>query len=260
MHTSADGHEIRIEKPGYAQHTVRKTRESDANARPNSQPALKTVQERAVDATVLETYLPDGSMIQTYLDHLRTKHRESQDTFRHVIKRGDLSIVAVDAEGRVSIISSNARAALNESGGRNRLDHTEKDVDYLAELARGPGQFVHSVYQAHVSAKPNKSTIKTKNCADDTVFTLKNDHTLSKHVTTVPQWDNKIAPQAQQAAKKPIGKKSKKNIAEAVPKTVGDLEIENVGGYQDPHKKYYQYPRLFVLNNDGSARELLSQP
>ena len=63
MHTSADGHEIRIEKPGYAQHTIKKTRESDHDARPTSQPALKSVQERAVDHTVLETYLPDGSMI-----------------------------------------------------------------------------------------------------------------------------------------------------------------------------------------------------
>ena len=41
---------------------------------------------------------------------------------------------------------------------------------------------------------------------------------------------------------------------------VGDLEIEDVGGWQDPHLKYYQYPRLFVINSDGSARELLSGP
>lgn len=52
----------------------------------------------------------------------------------------------VDSEGRISVISSNARAALNEAGGRNRLDYTEMDVDYLAELSRGPGQFIHSVY------------------------------------------------------------------------------------------------------------------
>lgn len=57
------------------------------------------------------------------------------------------------------MISSNARAALNEAGGKARLDQTEKDVDYLAELARGPGQFVHSVYQAEISATANKSNI-----------------------------------------------------------------------------------------------------
>ena len=42
------------------------------------------------------------------------------------------------------------------------------------------------------------------------------------------------------------------------PKQVGDLELENVGGYQEPTSKFYQYPRLFVISNDGSARELLA--
>lgn len=41
---------------------------------------------------------------------------------------------------------------------------------------------------------------------------------------------------------------------------MGDLEIEDVGGWQDPHTKYYQYPRLFVIHSSGSAKELLSGP
>lgn len=41
---------------------------------------------------------------------------------------------------------------------------------------------------------------------------------------------------------------------------VGDLELEQVGSWQDPHRKYYQYPRLFVLSKDGTAKELLSGP
>ena len=56
-----------------------------------------------------------------------------------MIKRSDLSVIIVDQLGHISLISSNARAALNEVGGKNRLDHSEKDVDYLAELAKGPG-------------------------------------------------------------------------------------------------------------------------
>lgn len=43
MHTSADGSEIRIEKPGYAQHTIRLQNKESLNARPMSQPALKSV-------------------------------------------------------------------------------------------------------------------------------------------------------------------------------------------------------------------------
>ena len=57
--------------------------------------------------------------------------------------------------------------------------------------------------------------------------------------------------------KRKDGKEEQKEQPAAL---VGDLEREDVGGWQDPHKKYYQYPRLFVLNNDGSAKELLSGP
>lgn len=120
MHTSTDGKEIRIEKAGYAQNTIRVCGGDDI--RPNSQPALKSIQERAVDRRILETYIPDGSKIQTFLDMVPTQKRGSVESFRHVIKRSDLSVVVVDGEGHISIISSNARAAMNESGGKARLD------------------------------------------------------------------------------------------------------------------------------------------
>ena len=184
IHTSADGKEVRIEKTGYAQNTVRVC--SGDDIRPTSQPSLKSVNERALDQRVLETYIPDGSMIQTFLDKVPTKKRGQVESVRHVIKRSDLSVIVVDGEGHVSVISSNARAALNEAGGKARLDYTERDNDWLAELTRGAGQFVNNVYQAHISAKPGKSKIMTKNSQDDVVFTLKNDHTLTKKVTTVP--------------------------------------------------------------------------
>lgn len=85
-------------------------------------------------------------MIQTFLDKVPSKKDSSSECFRHVIKRGDLSVIVVDSLGHISLISSNARAALNEAGGKNRLDYSEKDCDWLAELVRGAGQFVHSVY------------------------------------------------------------------------------------------------------------------
>ena len=144
MHTSADGKEIRIEKTGYGQHTIRIS--DGMGERPMSQPALKSVQQRALDKKVLETYLPDGSMVQTFLDIVPTKLNAQSQMIRHVIKRSDLSVIIVDSEGHISVISSNARAALNEAGGKARLDYEEKDVDYLAELARGHGQFINSVY------------------------------------------------------------------------------------------------------------------
>jgi hypothetical protein len=41
------------------------------------------------------------------------------------------------------------------------------------------------VYQAHINSKPNKSTIKTKNTTNDTVFVLKSDMTVYKVINGV---------------------------------------------------------------------------
>jgi hypothetical protein len=40
---------------------------------------------------------------------------------------------------------------------------------------------------------------------------------------------------------------------------INDLEIEEVGGFVEPNLKSFVFPRLFVVNNDGSAKELLSR-
>lgn len=55
-----------------------------------------------------------------------------------MIKRSDLSIVVVDSAGQISLITSNARAALNEAGRKIKLSSDEKDIDYLVELSRKP--------------------------------------------------------------------------------------------------------------------------
>ena len=124
------------------------------------------------------------------------------------------------------MISSNARAALNEAGAKAKLDYTEKDHDWLAELARSSGQFLPSVYQAYVSAKENKSTIKTKNSKDDTVFILRNDHTLSKKVADIPQ------PEASPTKRKQAREEKKaKKASEAHQPLIGDMELEATGAH-----------------------------
>lgn len=95
--------------------------------------------QRALDDRVIETYLPDGSMSQTFLDKVVSKKGESDSRYRHLIRRSDLSIVLLDSKGHISLISSNTRAAMNEVGFKIRIDSECKDVDYLVELARQPG-------------------------------------------------------------------------------------------------------------------------
>ena len=116
----------------------------------------------------------------TFLDTLETKSRGLQQVYRHMVKRPDLSVVIFDSEGHISLISSNSRSALNELGGKNRLDYEERDCDYLLELCRPSGKFIPTIYQAHVSTKELKSSIKTINTKNDVVNILRCDHTLTK--------------------------------------------------------------------------------
>ena len=90
-----------------------------------------------------------------------------------------------------------------------------------------------------MSAKPNKSTIKTKNSNNNTIYVLKNDHSLCKRLADIPQ------PESTSPVKKPKDKsKEKKKAAEQL---IGDMELEQTGGYQEPHEKYFTYPRFFVV-------------
>ena len=71
--------EIRIEKAGFASHCIkhvsledqeRDVRERGPFFRTLEPEAVKKPEERALDGRVLETYLPDGSMSQTFIDHV----------------------------------------------------------------------------------------------------------------------------------------------------------------------------------------------
>lgn len=176
MHTSVTGKEIRIEKLNHASHIV-KLNGGDVDDRELDDEDLQVVKakpvkgdafDRALDKRVVETYLPDGCKSQTFLDNVCTHKRGIEKRYRHMIKRADLSTVVVDSKGHISIITSNARAALNECGKKHRISQEEKDTDYLAELARKAGEFVPQVYQAHISNKEGKSKITAKNTRNDT--------------------------------------------------------------------------------------------
>lgn len=128
------GSDIRIEKVGLASHRVRQLSQEEQEAYNSNglspRTAAKTagtfkVEERAIDGHILETFLPDGSMSQTFLDDVDTVNRGSERRFRHLLKRPDLSLVLIDGSGHISLIGSNSRAALCENGSKSKCDHSE---------------------------------------------------------------------------------------------------------------------------------------
>lgn len=159
-----DGYEIRIEKDGYASHILKKDCSStryEANT-----PYCLSEEHLAI-----ETYMPDGSMSQTF---------NQAGSWRHLIKRSDLSVVMVDQHGSIRLVSSNARAALNESGHKNRLGD-DSDTDYLAILTNDS---VCSVYNANLSKDCDNTFIQFSNSCDGKQFFLYHNNTLEKRSPT----------------------------------------------------------------------------
>ena len=65
-------------------------------------------------------------------------------------------------------------------------------------------------------AEVNKSKIQVKNSKDDTVFTLTNQHKLTKHITTVPQWQTKpLSPKQSSDKLGPSGRRKRGQRARA---------------------------------------------
>jgi len=97
-------------------------------------------------------------MSQSFLDEIKTEGGCEQ-RYRHLIKRSDLSIVVLDSQGYVSLISSNTRSSLNDDGQKVKLGPEDKDLDYLRELACAEGAYLPQVYKVHVSAEEAESKI-----------------------------------------------------------------------------------------------------
>lgn len=78
---------------------------------------LVNPKERALKGWLMETHLPDGTIVESFHDILHDR----QDSVRHLFNRPDFTLVSVDAFGSIDIISSNCRGAMNENNGRRLM-------------------------------------------------------------------------------------------------------------------------------------------
>jgi hypothetical protein len=182
---------------------------------------------------LVETHLPDGTIVDTYLD---CGNSDEEVGIQHIFNRPDYSVLTVNQLDRVKVISANARFALNEGSGKRVLG---QDYDYLSAIHSDPEDSAPGVYTAVVS--PTHTEIHTND--KEVSYLLTADLSLVKQslVTTHGEVEKVKTAPAQPADKKE-----------------GDL-LENIGGSKNPRDKYYTMPRLFVIRNDGSGYELLTK-
>jgi len=67
---------------------------------------------------LLETFLPDGTIVETFNDN---NIISSEVSLRHLFKRPDYSAISIDSSGNIDIMTSNTRSAHNEANGRKGM-------------------------------------------------------------------------------------------------------------------------------------------
>lgn len=183
---------------------------------------------------IVETHLPDGTIIDTYLDQALD---DQQPGIQHLFRRPDFSVISINQQDKIKVISSNARSALNEANTKRGLG---QDIDYLIAISGDQHDLAKGVYTAVLS--PEHSELFISDEQANIRFTVTGDLRL---------------------AKVPIFGGEEEEIQLDVPirdHQVGSQDvIENISGSKNPHTKHFLLPRLFVIRNDGSGYEMLSK-
>ena len=77
----------------------------------------------------METYLTAGTKVETFkVVKSNTEGNMPRYAIRHIFTMADYSAICVDNDGKVKLISSNARSVLNEVGHKSAIGN---DTDYL---------------------------------------------------------------------------------------------------------------------------------
>lgn len=107
------------------------------------------IMERSHGGLICETFLPDRSIVQTYLEKQELPgYNKSCKSLIHLVKRDDYSIIKVRQDGEVVIITANERAYLNSIG--KDLEFGTKDYDYFFEIFGMPLERRSGVYTVNL--------------------------------------------------------------------------------------------------------------
>ena len=108
-----------------------------------------SIMERSFGGLISETYLPDRSVVQTYLEKQELPgYNKFSTSLIHLLKRDDFSMIKVRQDGEVVVITANERKYLNSIG--KEMDFGVNDYDYFFELFGVPSERRSGVYTANL--------------------------------------------------------------------------------------------------------------
>jgi hypothetical protein len=107
------------------------------------------IMERSHGGLISETYLPDKSVILTYLEKQELPgYNRSVKSLIHLVRRADHGVIKVRQDGEIVLITANERAFLNNLG--KQMEFGVKDYDYFFEIFGMPLERRSGVYTANL--------------------------------------------------------------------------------------------------------------
>ena len=131
--------------------------------------------QRSMDQVIVETHLPDGTVVDTYLDCDLTG--EEEIGIQHIFNRPDFSVFSINQLNKIKIISSNARSALNEASQKQKLG---SDTGYLYAINCDSDDQSRGVYTAYIGHQPKSSIVYINDPDKNTRYLLTSDLKLIK--------------------------------------------------------------------------------
>jgi len=108
-----------------------------------------SIMERSFGGLISETYLPDRSVVQTYLEKQELPgYNKYSTSLIHLLKRDDFSMIKVRQDGEVVVITASERNYLNSIG--KEMQFGVDDYDYFFELFGVSSERRSGVYTANL--------------------------------------------------------------------------------------------------------------
>lgn len=102
--------------------------------------------QRAYDKVIVETHMPDGTVVDTYMDI--DMSGEADVGIQHIFKRPDFSVFSINQLNKIRVISSNTRSAINEATMKQKMG---EDIAYLYAINWDPSDMYTGVYVGYIS-------------------------------------------------------------------------------------------------------------
>jgi hypothetical protein len=194
---------------------------------------------KSLDNVMTMVYLPDGCVVKTikFWKNSEDTSENAKTVMKHIYQRQDLSCFMIDEDGDFRIISTEARAAINDDDERAGLG---RDSGYLKQHYIPNGTYDPGVYYGRICDEKENVHLAVRDSERAFFYKVNHLNKLEKHAYDKFQENEDWKPSADNKGYEP------------------ERDIERIGVQRNPYIRSFIFPRIFVISPNGEGIELLS--